>query len=165
MTHRPARPSKRLAAVLLFAALLPATPSAAQEMTLDQQVQFVRSITAAERQATLAKSVPLSAEESEQFWPLYREYRNEVAALDDRTLALIKEFADNFEALTDTKAKELTHEWFAIEKKRLEIKDKYAKRYEKVLPGVKLARMLQLENRLDVLVQLRLARNVPLVRN
>jgi hypothetical protein len=165
MTDHLVRFVATLTASVLAALLWPAAAAHADEMTLDQQVQFVRSITAAERQATLAKAAAFSDEEAEKFWPIYREYRNEVAALDDRTVALIKDLADNYESLTDAKAKELAHEWLDVEEKRIAAKAKYLKKYEKILPGVKLARVLQVENRLDVLVQLRLARNVPLVRN
>lgn len=156
----------RLAFALLAGWLWTAPPAIAQEeMTLDQQVQFVRSLTAAERQATLAAAVQMTTEESDRFWPLYRSYRNEVASLDDRTVTLIKDFAENYAGLTDDKAATYTREWLDVEKKRLTIKDKYVKKYAKVLPGTKLARVLQVENRLDLLTQLRLARNVPLVRN
>jgi len=165
VTLRFVRAFRASAFVMLAAFLVPASPAFATEMTLDQQVQFVRSITAAERQATLAKAVSFTDEESERFWPLYRAYRDEVASLDDRTLTLIRKFADEYETLADAEAKALTQEWLAIEKKRLAVKEKYIEKYERVLSGVKLARVLQVENRLDVLVQLRLARNVPLVRN
>jgi len=162
MTHRF---TLSLAVASFAIALSIAQPVLAEEMTLDQQVQFVRSITAAERQATLANAAAFTDEEAENFWSIYREYRNEVAALDDRIVALIRDLADNYESLTDAKATELSHEWLDVEKKRIAAKAKYLKKYEKILPGVKLARVLQVENRLDVLVQLRLARNVPLIRN
>jgi hypothetical protein len=152
-------------AVVFAAAVFAATPAPAraEELTLEQQIQMVRSLTAAERQATLARSVAFTDEEGRNFWPAYRDYRNEVAALDDRTLALVDDFAENYEALSTEKAKAIADEWLAVEKKRLALKEKYVKRYQKFLPGPKLVRVLQVENRLDLLVQLRLARNVPLV--
>jgi hypothetical protein len=166
MTHPLRHLASRLVLLVLAGGLWTAPLALAQEeMTLDQQVQFVRSLTAAERQATLAAAVQMTTEESDRFWPLYRSYRTEVASLDDRTVTLIKDFAENYASLTDEKASAYAREWLDVEKKRLSIKDKYVKKYAKVLPGTKLARVLQVENRLDLLTQLRLARNVPLVRN
>ena len=160
----PHRAIRMLALTLLAAVGAPIATVHAEEMTLDQQIQFVRSLTAAERQATVARAVALTDEESQQFWPLYRAYRLEVSSLDDKTVALIRDYADNYSALTPDKAKELTETWFDIEKQRLAAKQKYLKKYEKVLPGLKLARVMQVENRLDLLVQLRLSSNVPLVK-
>jgi len=164
MRQGPIHAVRVLAFTVLAFVGWPAATVQAEEMTLDQQIQFVRSLTAAERQATLARAVVLTDEESQQFWPLYRAYRAEVASLDDQTVTLIRDYADNYASLTGDKAKQLTETWLDIEKKRLAAKQKYVKKYEKVLPGLKVARVMQVENRLDLLVQLRLVQNVPLVK-
>ncbi len=138
-------------------------PAAADELTVDQQVEMARAQTEAQRQATVAAGVPLTEQEAQKFWPLYREYRNEVASLNDETITLMKEFAGNFDALTSERAKSIADRWLAIEKQRIELKAKYADKYAKVLGGVKMARVLQIENKLDALVQVALAKTVPLV--
>jgi len=157
-------PLRLLAFAAIAAAGAPIATVQAEEMSIDQQIQFVRSLTAAERQATLARTVALTDEESQQFWPLYRQYRQEVASIEDKTVALIRDYADNYSQLSPDKAKELTESWLDIEKKRLAAKQKYMKKYEKVLPGLKLARVMQVENRMDLLIQLQIVKGVPLVK-
>jgi hypothetical protein len=151
------------AAVLVAVCALP-TPSYAEERTLEQQIQMVRALTEAQRQATMAANVIMTDAEGAKFWPIYREYRNEVAKLNDKTVALMQQFAQNFDALTDANAKSLTNDWLSIEKQRVALKAKYVGKYGKVLSAVKTARVLQIENKLDALVQMGLAKSIPLVQ-
>ena len=135
----------------------------AEELSADQQIQIVRSMSEARRAATLATNIALTDAESAAFWPLYREYRNRVEKLNDEAIALMQELANNFDALTNDRAQSLTDRWYAIEKLRIELKQKYANKYAKVLGGVKTARVMQIENRLDALVQIGLLKSIPLV--
>ncbi len=136
---------------------------AAEELTVEQQIAMTRSLTEGQRQATVAANVSLTEAEAAKFWPLYREYRNQVETANDETIALMKEFAANYETLSDDRAKSMANRWLAIQKQRLALKTKYMDRYAKVLGGAKMARMLQIENKLDALIEVNLARVVPLV--
>src|SRR6185369_13837438 len=95
-------------AVLAVVAMLPAAVAAAEEPTIDQQVQMIRSLTEAQRQATMAANVVLTEDEATKFWPLYRDYRNDVSKINDKLVALIKDYSENYEAMTDQKAKSYT---------------------------------------------------------
>jgi hypothetical protein len=150
-------------AVLAVVCALPAA-SYAEERTLEQQIQMTRSLNDAQRQATLAANVIMTDAEGAKFWPLYRDYRHEVAALNDRTEALIQRFAQNFGSMTDAEARSITNDWLAIEKQRIALKAKYVGKFQKVLYGVTAARVLQVENKLDALVQMGLAKTIPLMQ-
>jgi len=137
--------------------------AAAEELSADQEIQMVRSMSEASRVATVATNVALTDAESTAFWPIYREYRNRVENLNDEAISLMQELANNFETLTNDRAKSITDRWYMIEKQRIELKQKYANKYVKVLGGVKTARVMQIENRLDALVQIGLLKSIPLV--
>ena len=136
---------------------------AGEELTVEQQVVMARSLTEAQRQATVAANVSLTEAEAAKFWPLYREYRNEVEKITDETIALMKDFAANYETLSNDRAKSMADRWLAIQKQRLALKKKYMDRFAKVLGGAKMTRVLQIENKLDALIEVNLARAVPLV--
>lgn len=136
---------------------------AADDAQLTQDLQIARSLTEASRQATVAANLKLSEAEASAFWPLYREYRTEVATQNDRLVDLIKKFAAEYETLTDDQAKELTRTYIDIDKKRLSLKEKYLKKFEKALPAAKVARAMQAEQKLDALQSFGIARTVPLV--
>jgi len=137
-------------------------PAVADELTVEQQVQLARSLTEAQRQATLAANIVLTDSESAKFWPIYREYRAEVAKINDDAIALVKEFAENFDALSNARVKGLADRWLDVEKQRIDLKAKYLDKYAKVLSGTTTARVFQIENKLDALVQVALAKTVPL---
>jgi Spy/CpxP family protein refolding chaperone len=145
-------------------AVLAAPTFAAQEISVDQQIQMARSLSEAQRQATMAANLTLTDQESQKFWPIYRDYRTAVGALNDKMVALIRDFADNFDSLSDSKAKSITKTYLDIEKQRIDLKAKYVAKYDKVLSAVQTARVLQIENKLDALVQVGLAKSIPLVQ-
>ncbi len=67
-------------------------------------------------------------------------------------MALVDDFAKNYDALTDEKAKELLKRQFQIDDDRLKLRRSYAGKFEKVLPAKKVARYYQIENKLDAAV-------------
>jgi Spy/CpxP family protein refolding chaperone len=160
-----------VAAALLMAAAaaLPTVVSAgepaasAEEPTIDQQIQMIRSLTEAQRQATMAANLELTEAESTKFWPLYREYRNDMAKINDKFVALVKDYAQNFEAMTDAKAKAYTTDYLKVQKDRIDLKSKYVGKFDKVLSPINTARVLQIETKLDVMIDAGLAKTIPLV--
>jgi hypothetical protein len=66
--------------------------------------------------------------------------------------------------LTDEKAKKLIDEALAIEVAEANLKSTYAPKLSKVLPIRKVARYLQIENKIRAIVKYDLAQGVPLVR-
>jgi len=151
-----------VAALLTAVCTLPTVVNA-EEPNLDQQVQMIRSLTEAQRQATMAANVILTDAEATKFWPLYRDYRNDVSKINDKLIALIKDYAENFQTMTDAKAKTYTSDYINWEKQRIDLKSKYVGKFDKVLSPVKTARVLQIETKLDALIDAGLAKTIPLV--
>jgi hypothetical protein len=78
---------------------------------------------------------------------------------------MIKSYADayNAKSMTDDGAKKLTDEFVAIEKAEAAMKESYVPKLSKVLPARKVARYLQIENKIRALVKYDLAGQIPLV--
>lgn len=152
-----------VAGVLMTLVAMQPSVANAEEPSIDQQVQMVRSLTEAQRQATMAANVVLTEVEATAFWPLYREYRFEVSKINDKLVALIKDYSENFEAMTDAKAKTYTTGYLDVQKQRIDLKAKYVGKFDKVLSPVKTARVLQIETKLDAMVEAGLAKTIPLV--
>ena len=102
--------------------------------------------------------------ESAQFWPAWNEYRAAMAANGDRTLALIKNFAENYETMTDQKADEIMTDHFSIEMQNVVVKQKFAQEIGKFMPAQKVMRLIQIENKLDAAIDLQLAAEIPLAQ-
>ena len=95
----------------------------------------------------------------------FEAYRGELAAVGDRTVAVIKSYAEAFNAdsMTDAKAEELMKEFFSIQEAELKLKKRRWKKFSKILPARKAARYYQLENKLDAIVAVDLAQQIPLI--
>ncbi len=65
--------------------------------------------------------------------------------------------------MTDDKAKKLIDESLSIEQDELKLRSSYVGRLSKVLPATKVARYLQIENKIRAVIRYDLASAVPLV--
>jgi hypothetical protein len=104
----------------------------------------------------------LTASESVEFWTLYREYRADVAKLDDRSVALVTQFANEYETLQGERALRLLNDSIKIDIDHEKLRQRYVKKFAKVVPGVTVARFMQIEMRLDTIARLKLQSAIPL---
>ena len=157
------RPVKYVLALLAVSLTLPTL--AVEELdiaALNSAVEMQRQITEAQRTMIIADNIEFTADESEEFWPIYREYRADVAKLNDRFVRLITDYAQNFESMDDATSARLLKEAFAIEAGRVKASKKNAKKLERFLPGVKVMRFVQIESRLDAVMELKIKSSIPL---
>jgi hypothetical protein len=108
----------------------------------------------------------LTESEAKGFWPVYEEYQKDLSALNQRIGKLIESYAADYRAntLTDDKAKGLIDELVAIEQAEAGLKTSYVPKLSQVLPQKKVARYLQIENKIRAVVKYELAGAVPLVQ-
>jgi hypothetical protein len=126
-------------------------------------LQVSRDEVRADRKNLVAKAIKLTDDEAQAFWPIYDQYATELTKINDHTVALIAEFADNYKNLPDQDAMRMITESLNVEQQKLATKQHYAQRFAAVLPGKKVARFFQLDRRLDAVVVLNLAQVVSLV--
>ena len=129
-----------------------------------EDIQLTRTLIDSQRQLLVSGGLELTPKEMQGFWPLYREYRLEMAKLGDRMVAVITTYAENYLDLKDEMAGKLLDEYLGIEKGRASVKTKYLPKFKKVLPANKLVRFYQIENKLDIAVLAEIAQAVPLAR-
>jgi hypothetical protein len=152
-------------AILALAGILLAALGTTVFAQAEHEVALTRAQLQTERQAIVAENLPLTEEQAKAFWPLYRDYRGELAKLGDRFATLIENYAKSYETLTDEQAKAMIDEFFAIQKEELKIKTDWVPKFGKVLPPKALARFFQIENKLDAIVRYELADGIPLVKH
>lgn len=137
---------------------------AASAQDLDWKIiQEVQSELRTERQAVVAENLPLSNDEATRFWPVYKAYRAEMDPVGDRLAKLLLAYARNVEQMNDTRAEAFFQEWLSIERARGMVRDKFVPRVREVLPPSKAVRFFQIENKINALIDLSLAAEVPLV--
>jgi len=161
-----------LFSLLLFGLLVPplqGRDGARTEAELDAQfrshVELLRADLKSGKVVIYNRVMKLTDAEAKIFWPLYQQYETELFALGDRRLALIKKFADAYDrqTLDNPTAKGLTKDWFAHQEDRLKLWKKYSRRLEKEMNATRAAQFVQIENRLNALVDLMIASEIPLI--
>jgi len=98
------------------------------------------------------------------FTPIYDKYQTERKALYERGVDLLNKYAANYGSMTDDAAKGIIKDWFKLEDDKLSLLKDYAKKFGKVLPQTKVARFVQIENKLNTLMDMQAARIVPLAK-
>jgi hypothetical protein len=137
--------------------IVPQDSSAQQESYLE----VLRSDVRAERVALITEQMTLTEEQAEIFWPIYRDMEYELNKLTDRRIALIKEYAENYESMTDEKAKEIMKESFDIRDKYLGIEKKYYKKFSKALDPITAAKFIQVNNELKLMIDIQISSGLP----
>jgi hypothetical protein len=139
--------------------------AAAQDKPADN-MQIMRDKIKADKKLLVASNMELTESEAKAFWPVYDAYQKDLAGINQRIGNLIKSYAADYRAntMTDEKAKKLIAEYVAIEKAEAGLKESSVPKLSKVLPPKKVARYLQIENKIRALVKYELAGEIPLVQ-
>jgi hypothetical protein len=134
-------------------------PAAADD--LNSQIESLRADTRADKVAIITEAMKFTPQESSAFWPVYKKYESDLAKLNDGRVELIKSYAQKYTTLTDADAKQFAEQSFDLEQRRVDLKKKYFKEFNKQLPGTTVAKFFQLEHRLDLLIDLAIASQLP----
>jgi hypothetical protein len=150
--------------LMAFAVAFP-TPAWTQGQSADN-MQILREKIKADKKLLVAANMGLTESEAKAFWPVYEQYQKDLAAINQRIVKLIESYAADYRAntVTDEKAKKLTAEYVAIEKAEAGLQESYVPKLSKVLPPKKVARYLQLENKIRAAIKYELAGEIPFVQ-
>ena len=79
-------------------------------------------------------------------------------------MALIKRYAATYRSIDDAQAGEIADDWFGIQDALLKLKKKYYRKVEKVLDSAIAARFIQVERQIELVIDLQIAAEMPLIR-
>ena len=125
-----------------------------QEPNIDSIIAVIRANMQADRTTLITTGMNFNDNEGAAFWPIYREYQYERSKLDDRRSAVIKEYTQKYPNLTDAEAKEMAERMLDCESRLAELKKKYYKKFNRVLPALTVTKFFQLERRVDLMVDM-----------
>ena len=77
----------------------------------EQDIELLRSDIRSTKKQIIAANMKLTDSQAEKFWPVYDEYAQETTKLGDGRYALIKEYANHYEDMTDAQAESLVTKW------------------------------------------------------
>jgi hypothetical protein len=89
--------------------------------------------------------------------------RKEAIKANDDRWALIKDYAANYDTMTDAQAQDYMKRSTAVDQQLLALRMKYVPVFEKVISAKKTALWYQIDRRIDLLINLQLAAVIPVV--
>jgi hypothetical protein len=149
-------------AALLVVGLVLTTAAVPAQAQGEQYLELIRQDLRTAKTAYLTEGMQMTPEQGDVFWPIYREYQNDLSKVGDRRIANIKDYAEHYENMTGEKASEIIKNSFKNRKEELSLMEKAAKKVAKELDPITAARFIQVENTLNLLIDLQLAGEIPL---
>lgn len=139
----------------------PAQDSSASQADVTSAIESLRADVRADRVTIITATMNFTPQESTAFWPIYKKYAAELTTVDDARVALIREYAQKYDTLTDVDAKDMTTRYLDYQQKRLDVQKKYFKEFSSKLSGQTVAKFYQLDHRLNLVIDLELASRLP----
>ena len=139
--------------------------SAMAQSANDTNMEILKQKIKADKKLVVAGNMDLNEAEAKQFWPLYDSYQKELEQLNQKLGKTITEYAEAFNKgpVPNDTAKKLMSEVLNAEEQEVKLKRSYAEKVGKVLPAMKAARYIQIENKIRAVVKAELAQAIPLV--
>ena len=148
--------------LFLFAFIFSITSAFAQDV--DSYIEQLKSEIKADKKALITETMAFTEKESQAFWPIYTDFEYELDKLSGKRISNIKDFAANYDSLTDAKADELIKNSFSFQEDRLSLNKKYYKKFAEALTPTVAAKYMQLENQIQLILDLSIAANLPLAK-
>ena len=150
---------KRIA-VILFALTLSFNSFAQSD---DDYVELAREVLKTEKKEAISEILDLKDEEKTPFWDLYKEYQEKLYLIQNKRIALINDFSDNFETLSNEKADELMKNYLSYKSEILKLNKQYYKKFKKVTDVGNAVLLFQAENKIETLIDAQLALEIPML--
>ena len=155
---------KRFIILIVAAVTMCLTPAFA-ENAQNTNMQILIDKVKADKKLLIASNMDLTDQESKDFWPIYEEYQKDLEKLNHHLSGVINEYADAYNkgSVPDDIAKNIINEALKTDGAEVKMRREYAEKLTMVLPAHKVARYLQMENKIRAAIKFDLAANIPLM--
>ncbi len=145
------------------AAQAPAASAQQPNTVTDKDIEMLRQDLRDQRKQIVALNLPLTADEATKFWPVFDQYRQAAIQPNNERWEIIKAYAANYDTLTDAQAQDYIKRSNAVDEQLLALRMKYVPMFEKVISPKKTATFVQIDRRVDLLINLQLSSMIPMV--
>jgi len=146
---------------LCLAQILGQAKAGDQPVSIDSAIEVARADIRADKNAMISSGMNFNEKEGAAFWPVYRKYEYERSTVEDLRATVIKEYAAKYTSMTDAEAKTMADRLFECDTREIELRKKYFKEFNKVLPAITVAKFFQLEHRIDLLIGMKIESSLP----
>lgn len=151
----------------VFAQTAPAAkPAQAPQATGTTNMEILAAKIKADKKLLVAQTVGVTDAEGKAFWPVYDACQADLQGVNEKIKAVIASYAKEYNAntMTDEKATVLTRDSIAAEEALLASKKNCLAKLNGVIPATKIARYMQVENKIRAQINYELAAGIPFVQ-
>jgi Spy/CpxP family protein refolding chaperone len=138
--------------------------SFAQATNVKDDTELLISQIQTDKRAVVLSALDLTDAQVAAFTPIYDKYQADMKEQFARAVEMLNKFAANYGSMTDDAAKDILKDWFKLRDSRNATMKKYAKLMERELPATKVLQWVQIENKLNTLLDVQAASVVPVSR-
>jgi hypothetical protein len=163
---------KLLKSVLLVVAVSLTVPAIAQTSVSTatgdgtaMNMQILRDKIQADKKLLVAQNMQLTDSEASAFWPIYEAYQSDLGKINGRIKSVILAYAAAYNSgpVTNEVGKKLIEDWLGTQEADVQLTRSYLPRLGKALPGMKVARYIQIESKIRTVERYELSSQIPLV--
>ncbi len=141
-----------------------ASPEAdARKKNTDAYIALMRRDVRQEKAEIMGSVMELDAQDAAKFWPIYSDYDTQLTKLNDQRVLTIKDYAQNYDQMTDAKADELIQKSIAYQKARAELLAQTYDKMKQALGAITAARFAMVEHQLLSIIDLQIVSSLPVV--
>jgi Spy/CpxP family protein refolding chaperone len=153
--------NKLLGALLCATIACAASPALAQAAGESPSAALLAKVQS-DKRGLVEKSMNLTADEAKKFWPLYEKFQGELAGPQKEYTRAVLDYVGAEKSMTDANATRLAKQVLAAQVAEAKLRERQFKEVSKVLPGVKAARYMQIENKIQAVQRYESAKVIPL---
>jgi hypothetical protein len=144
---------------------LPSTePAVATALAADgNELTMFRFALEMDKEAFVKKSMALDPAQEKKFMDAYYVFNAKLVKLNEKRLAVIADYADNFDKMTNAKADELAKRTFDFRTQRTALNAAYYKAVKKATSSIVAARAMQVENIIQGAADVAISSKLPLM--
>ena len=151
---------KSLSTFIIVLILAPASSFAQSAI---EEIEYFQSIFGMEKKAIVANFIKLEDPVKTAFWTVYDQYESERKALGQQRIALLADYANNYDKLNDEKIEELISATIKQKSSNDKLVNKYYKQMKKVAGTKVAAQFFQIESYFQSTIRASILENIPLI--
>jgi hypothetical protein len=135
-----------------------------REQNFRAYAMLLRADLKTQRKEIITELMQFDDEDAAKFWPIFEQYDAELSKIGDGRMALIVEYARNYENLTNDQADSLMSKAFELEVQRAQLKKKYFDRMKEALSATQATRFFLVENQIQHIIDLQISSGLPVAK-
>ena len=115
------------------------------------------------RTEAMQAAIVLQPGQAGTFWTIYEDYQEDLEEITQARTELIRDYAVMFETMSDEEAVELGHRAMELREERANLVRRYFDRIARDVSGTTAGQFYQVEQQVQLLIDLQLAMEIPVI--